>query len=163
MIFNNSFNNRKYQQVGSYVDDKITKNESRCHVYSLPYEFNTFLHLTSCFPGGMFDKVKSLTMTDQRLFEHELFEKISRDFSYLQELVVLNSKPQKYKQRTSTLITFVYLVKLDLHLAHIDYVEQFLLETNTRLPHLKNLVIEYKQLAMVTNNFTSDAARCNCS
>ncbi|CAF4645556.1 unnamed protein product, partial [Rotaria sp. Silwood2] len=158
-----SFSDSKYQQVGSYVDDKITENESRCHVYSLPYQFDTFIHLTSGFPGGMFDKVRSLAMTDQRPFEHDLFEKISRDFPYLHELVVLNWKPQKNKQRTSPLITFVYLVKLDLHLAHIDYVEQFLLETNTRLPQLKNLDIEYEQLAMVTKNFTSDAARCNCS
>ncbi|CAF4786337.1 unnamed protein product, partial [Rotaria sp. Silwood2] len=146
-----SFSKRRYQQVGSYVDDKLTNNERRCHVYSLPYQFDSFLHLNSCFQGGMFDKVRSLAMTDQHPFEHELFKKISRDFPYLQKLVVLNSTPQKNKQRTSSLITFVHLIKLDLHLAHIDYVEQFLLERNTRLPHLRNLVIEYEQLAMVTN------------
>ncbi|CAM4780264.1 unnamed protein product [Rotaria magnacalcarata] len=158
-----SFIKRKYQSVGSYADDKFTNSESRCHIYSLPYQFDTFLHLANCFQGGIFDKVRSLAMTDQRPFEHELFDKISRDFPFLQELIVLNSKPQKNKQRTSKLITFFHLVKLDLQNVHIDYVEQFLLETNTCLPRLKKLDIEYEQLAIVTNNFTNGAARYNCS
>ncbi|CAF1106670.1 unnamed protein product [Rotaria magnacalcarata] len=158
-----SFIKRKYQSVGSYADDKFTNSESRCHIYSLPYQFDTFLHLANCFQGGIFDKVRSLAMTDQRPFEHELFDKISRDFPFLQELIVLNSKPHKNKQRTSKLITFFHLVKLDLQNVHIDYVEQFLLETNTCLPRLKKLDIEYEQLAIVTNNFTNGAARYNCS
>ncbi|CAF4262730.1 unnamed protein product [Rotaria socialis] len=129
-----SFIKRKYQSVGSYADDKFTNSESRCHIYSLPYQFDTFLHLANCFQGGIFDKVRSLAMTDQRPFEHELFDKISRDFPFLQELIVLNSKPQKNKQRTSKLITFFHLVELDLQNVHTDYVEQFLVETNTCLP-----------------------------
>ncbi|CAF1364261.1 unnamed protein product [Rotaria sordida] len=50
-----------------------------------------------------------------------------------------------------------------LRLVHIDYVEQFLFETNTRLPQLKNLDIKYELLAIVTDNFTNNAARLNCS
>ncbi|CAF4354442.1 unnamed protein product [Rotaria socialis] len=138
-----SFIKRKYQSVGSYADDKFTNSESRCHIYSLPYQFDTFLHLANCFQGGIFDKVRSLAMTDQRPFEHELFDKISRDFPFLQELIVLNSKPQKNKQRTSKLITFFHLVELDLQNKKLD--------------------IEYEQVAIVTNNFTNGAARYNCS
>ncbi|CAF4756005.1 unnamed protein product, partial [Rotaria sp. Silwood2] len=53
--------------------------------------------------------------------------------------------------------------ELNLIFAHIDYVEEFLLETNIRLPRLTILGIKYESLAMVTNNFTNDAARFNCS
>lgn len=158
-----SFIKRKYNQVGSHADDKFTNNTARCHVYSLPYQFDNFLHLSNCFQGGVFDNVRSLAMMDERPFEHELFEKISRQFPFLRKLDVLNKKPQKNKQCRSTLIIFSHLVKLNLRSAHIDYVEQFLFETNTCIPHLENLVIEYEELAMVTNNFTNDAARCNCS
>jgi hypothetical protein len=159
----NSFIKRSYQQVGSYVDEKLTNNTGRCHVYSLPYQFDNFFHLTNCFQGGIFDNVRWLAMTDEHPFEHELFEKISHDFPFLQKLTVINSKPQKNKQHASTLITFAHLVKLNLCMTHINYVEQFLLETKTRLPSLKNLVIEYESLVMITNNFTNDAARRNCS
>jgi hypothetical protein len=52
---------------------------------------------------------------------------------------------------------------LKLETAHVDYAEQFLLEKNTYLPRLMNLNIGFESLAMVTNNFTNDAARINCA
>jgi hypothetical protein len=61
------------------------------------------------------------------------------------------------------LITFAQLNELYLMDVHIDYVEQFLFETNTRLPRLNYLTINYEPLAIVTNNFMNDAARFNCS
>ncbi|CAF4727212.1 unnamed protein product, partial [Rotaria socialis] len=41
---------------------------------------------------------------------------------------------------------------MSLHLgkSHIDYMEQFLNETKTRLPRLTELMIDYDQLAIVT-------------
>jgi hypothetical protein len=49
-----SFNGKRYQQVGSYIQTHSTKDESRCHIYSLPYQFNTFfteaiLFMVACF------------------------------------------------------------------------------------------------------------------
>ncbi len=102
-------------------------------------------------------------MTDEHPFEHPLFKRISQDFPFLQKLVVINFEPQKNKQHPSTFITFAHLVELNVTRAHSDYVKQFLLETNTRLPRVKYLVVQYEALAMVTNNFTNDTARCNCS
>ncbi|CAF4456696.1 unnamed protein product, partial [Rotaria sp. Silwood2] len=58
-----SFIEKKYGQVGSYVDNVSTKIEGSCHVYSLPFQFEYFLHLNNCFQGGMFDKVLYLFMT----------------------------------------------------------------------------------------------------
>ena len=74
-----------------------------------------------------------------------------------------NFEPQQNKQHSSTLITFAELSELCLALAHIDYVEEFLFETNIRLPRLKVLGIKYELLAMVTDNFTNDAAHSKCS
>jgi hypothetical protein len=45
---------------------------------------------------------------------------------------------------------------------HIDYVEQILNQSKTRLPCLTELWIDYDQLKTVTNNFTRDATRLNC-
>ncbi|CAF4637297.1 unnamed protein product [Rotaria sp. Silwood1] len=53
-----SFIDRGYQQVGVYVDSTETKDEGRCHIYSLPYQFENFLHLNNSFQGGMFNKVR---------------------------------------------------------------------------------------------------------
>ncbi|CAF1370841.1 unnamed protein product [Rotaria sordida] len=52
-----SFIERKYQQVGSYADDNLIEYEARCHIYSLPYQFDNFHHLNNSFQGGIFEKV----------------------------------------------------------------------------------------------------------
>ncbi|CAF1626699.1 unnamed protein product [Rotaria sp. Silwood1] len=157
----NSFIKIGYQHVDSYAN--VMKIGGRCHAYSLPYQFDTFLHLTNSFRHGNFYKVRWLVMSDSHSFEHEFFKIISQDFPFLQRLTVYNLEPQKNKQHSSTLITFAQVYELNLAFAHIDYVEEFLFETNIRLPRLIFLGIKYESLAMVTNNFTNDAARFTCS
>ncbi|CAF1285114.1 unnamed protein product [Rotaria sp. Silwood1] len=157
----NSFIKIGYQHVDSYAN--VMKIGGRCHAYSLPYQFDTFLHLTNSFRHDNFYKVRWLVMSDAHSFEHEFFKILSQDFPFLQRLTVYNLEPQKNKQHSSTLITFAEVSELNLAFAHIDYVEEFLLETNIRLPRLTILGVKYESLAMVTNNFTNDAARFNCS
>ncbi len=158
-----SFIGRRYGQVGSDVHSiAIKKGISRCHIYSLPYQFKHFDYLNNSFKGGLFDKVRSLLMLDSRPFEHNFFKVISQSFPFLQTLRILNSKPQQNKQQSSTIL-FPHLILLDLATAHVDYAEQFLFNKNTHLPRLLNLSIGYESLAMVTNNFTNDAARLNCA
>jgi hypothetical protein len=67
------------------------------------------------------------------------------------------------KQHSSAFITFHYLVHLRFDAAHGDYVEQFLFDTKTHLPHLFSIEIGYETSAIVTNNFTNDTTRVNCS
>jgi hypothetical protein len=106
----NSFIERGYQQVDSFIDDKFTNNRANCHVYSLPYQSKNFLLMTGSFQGGQFDKVKSLLMCDGHPFEHELFKTISRDFPFLQILIITNVESQRTKQpSSSTFITFNHL------------------------------------------------------
>ncbi|CAF0922974.1 unnamed protein product [Rotaria sordida] len=151
----------RYQHVDTYFN--VMKIEGRCHVYSLPYQFDTFLHLTNSFRRGNFYTVRWLIMNDVQSFEHEFFQIISQDFPFLQRLTVYNFEPQKNKQHSSTLITSAEVFELNLLFAHIDYVEEFLSETNIRFPRLTILAIKYELSAMVTNNFTNDAARFNLS
>jgi len=78
----------------------------------------------------------------------------------LKELNINNDEPQKEKQHPSTLIHFPHL---NLAEVHVDYAEQFLVDTTTHLPCLLNLCIEYESLTMVTNNFTNHATRLYCA
>ncbi|CAF4036142.1 unnamed protein product [Rotaria sordida] len=158
-----SFIGRVYGQIGSDVQTIGMKNKGICHVYSLPYQFEDFYRLNNSFQGGMFDKVQCLIMIDEIYpFEHHFFQLISQDFPFLKELYIVNCHPQKDKQHSSTLIRFPYLWLLDIDMAHMDYVEEFLFDKNIHLPRLLNLSIKYESLAIVTNNFTNDAARVTC-
>jgi hypothetical protein len=151
-----------YPKVVSYVNTKSCKSYGECHIYSLPYDFEYFLELDNTFQGGMFHKVRQLTMNDRIAFEHELFQLISQDFPFLEYLCISNGYPQKDKQHSlSTLIKFPYLTFLDIEWAHVDYAELFLLEKNMHLPRLVTLTMQYKSLTMVTDNFTADAMHFN--
>ncbi|CAF3025499.1 unnamed protein product [Rotaria sp. Silwood2] len=120
--------------------------------------------MTSCFQGGKFDKVRLLIMRERRPFEHKLFQIIFRDFLFLQQLTIFNRQPQENKQHhSSTLIRFSHLFKLNIINAHSDYVTQFFSDKNTCLLSLTHLIIEYKTLTTVTNDFTNDRTRLNCS
>ena len=158
-----SFIGNLYGQVGSYVHNIKYDRIDRCHIYSLPYQFNEFLHLNNSFPGGMFDKVRSLTMNDTNPFEPKFFQVISEDFPFLNELRLWNGEPQKSKHHSSKLIIFRHLTRLDLFCAHTDYAEQFLVDKTTDLPCLSYLCITYHSLANVTKNFTNDSTRVTCA
>ncbi len=159
----NSFIGKGYGQVGSYVHTRSEHNVGMSHVYSLPYQFQYFLHLNNSFQGHMFDTVRCLTMTDGRPFEHNLFILISQCFPLLKELCVINYQRQKNKEHSSILIRFPHLVLLNVVEIHADYAEQLLFDKNTHLPSLLDLCIKYKSLAKITNNFTSNPIRRNCA
>ena len=59
-------------------------------------------------------------------------------------------------------VQYLHLTSLDFGRADIDYVEQMLNESKTRLPCLTELRVDYDQLKTVTNNFTRDSTRLNC-
>jgi hypothetical protein len=156
-----SFNGRNYKEVASYICTDNISGDGECHIYSIPYEFEYFDHLNNSFQGGMFKKVRQLKMNDTIPFEYKLFKLISEDFSCLEYLKISNNCAQKDKQYSSSLLTFPYLILLDLQYAHVDYGELFLLKENTHLPRLLNLSIEYKSIKTITKNFTIDAAYFN--
>ncbi|CAF1575318.1 unnamed protein product [Rotaria sp. Silwood1] len=160
-----SFIGKEFEQVqvGSYVYYKRLCSIIEYHIYTLPYQFEKFLHLNNSFQGGMFHNVRCLTMKDDtHNFEHQLLKVISQDFPFLKELIIKNILPQQ-KQHSSSLITFRHLILLNLVQAHVDYAEEFLIDKNIHLPSLLNLRIKFESLEMVTKNFTNDTTRFTCA
>lgn len=124
-----SFIRRRYQQVASYIHNISTDDSSKCHVYSFPYEFEYFIKLDNYFQGGIFHKVRFLSMCDYTMpFEYNLFQIISEDFPLLKFLYIYQiCVHKKDKQNSSTLIIFPYIILLNLKCAHVDYADQLLL------------------------------------
>jgi hypothetical protein len=158
-----SFIGKGYGQVGLSLHTRPGGNVGISHVYSLPYEFQYFLYLDNSFHGDMFDTVEFLTMEDVLPFEHNLFKLISQCFPRLKVLCITNYQAQKKKKHSSILIVFPHLIRLNLVDAHVDYAEQLLCDKNTHLPALLDLFIEFKSLAIITNNFTNHAICRNCA
>ncbi|CAF4105324.1 unnamed protein product [Rotaria sordida] len=120
-----------------------------------------------------------LTMDNQTTFidehevllEHEFFIRIVRSFPLLKILHVINLMPQSPisneldsndNELYSTIIKFPYLTTLNLQYAHRNYIEQFLNDKKTHLPHLTKLTVGYYELKTATRNFTNDRTRLNC-
>jgi len=158
-----SFIAKVYGQVGSQVESLSGEGESKCRIYSLPYQFDAYFNLSNSFEGGMFNNVRCIMMRDSHPFEYNFFKVISQDFPFLTQLYIINDEPQKDKQQSSIPIIFPHLIFLKFSRCHVDYVEQFLIDKNCYLPRLLNLGIQYELLVTVTHNFTNDATRLTCA
>ena len=164
-----SYNGRFHPLV--YYTDRLEHQSVRSHIFSLPFVFDRMESITSQFPGGLFANVRHLVLSDlQRPFEHEFFLRMTACFPLLTRLTVVNFQPQE-KKRTqpsnetepiASLVEFNHLKDLVFIAGHEDYAEQLLVDTNTRLPRLTALTIDYEQLFIVTENFTRHATRRNC-
>ncbi|CAF3820951.1 unnamed protein product [Rotaria sordida] len=62
-----------------------------------------------------------------------------------------------------SIVEYSHLISLDIDFVNIDYVDQFLNESKTRLPYLTELVVQFDSLKNVTENFTRDATQRNCA
>ncbi len=114
----------------------------------------------------IFTSVRSLMLcTNNRLaFEHEFFIRVSRSFPCLERLYIIASEPQLCKNEIFPLLEFPRLMMLIFYdNIHLDYVEQFLIDTKARLPSLTELQINYQALLTVTNAFTDTGALVNCA
>lgn len=94
-VIQRSVTGKHYQQLVSVVYNGFNEDNSACRIYSLPYDFDYFLDLDNSFPGGLFQKVRFLTMKDEHPFEYALFRVISHDMPYLKQLTITNKHPQK--------------------------------------------------------------------
>ncbi|UJR29390.1 hypothetical protein I4U23_010602 [Adineta vaga] len=122
-------------------------------------------HIRHNFPGGMFNNVGVLCMRDlNHPFKHKFFAMISTSFPLLRRLEISNDNKQEEKHEDkSAIIHFSHLVEFEYFEVHVDYVEQFLCDSNTRLPCLNKIRISYQQLSYVTKNFTRNTTRWNCA
>ncbi|UJR19932.1 hypothetical protein I4U23_023064 [Adineta vaga] len=157
-----------FKQSGYDVDCYIDYGfhpSVRCHVYSLAFPLERICPITHNFPGGMFINIRVLRLKDWlHPFEHSFFAQISRSFPLLSRLIISNGNEQKEKHVDKpSIIEFSHLVELEYCNVHIDYVEQFLVDSNAYLPCLNKIYISYGHLASITENFTRIATRMNCA
>ncbi|CAF4440375.1 unnamed protein product [Rotaria sp. Silwood2] len=133
--------------------------------------FDVLDYIGNTFPNIIFDLVRSLSVQDGVPFEHEFFSRIAWSFPLLKELIVFNHTSQlpisnklnsNDNQLYSTIIEYPCLTSLCLEFAHVDYVDQFLNDTKTHLPHLTKLTVSYNKLRSITKDFTNDRTRRNC-
>jgi hypothetical protein len=163
-----SFTNIMYQQMDCIVN--YPHPSAICNVFSLPFVFENLRFIGSTFPSIISSHVRRLSVHDDVPLKHEFFIRIAWSFPLLKELCVININPQSSisDERNSNGNELYSIVKLNylnsLHLAdvHIDYVEQFLNETNTHMPYLTELIVNYDHLTIVTENFTRYTTRRNC-
>jgi hypothetical protein len=159
------------QQHVSSMFNYIHRDLAACSIFSLPYQFD-FLHdLGNKFPDIVFSSVTYLSVKDINPFKHEFFIRIARSFPLLKYFGISNTKPPVLHdvmpfssdncQLYST-IEYPYLRRLDLILADISYVEQFLNEKKTKIPCLTELEVRFPLLKCVTRGFTREETRRNC-
>ncbi|CAF1415750.1 unnamed protein product [Adineta steineri] len=167
----NTFNNWKYSPVSCNIDH-FPDGYTYCHIYSIPFKMSWLMYVTNTFRDHCFQFVIDLVLYDTRPFEHEFFEWVSQAFPLLKYLTLNNMMAQekkcqiqsvKDKMLISSRILYIHLIRLRLTRAHIDYANQFLYHTNAYVPRLHTLRIQYEKLDTVTNNFTNNATRLNCS
>ena len=164
-----TFNYWKYGRVNCHVDYFLNK-AGQCHIYSIPYQMERISGVTNSFFGNTFHLVIDLRLFDIRPFEHIYFNWISRALPLLKYLRIKNMTPQennvqsKSSNKNQNLMNhFPRLIKITLTDAHIDYVDEFLCQTKSYVPRLLSIAVSYENLAIVTNNFTSDLTRVNCA
>ncbi|CAF3314240.1 unnamed protein product [Rotaria sp. Silwood2] len=166
----NKFINIKYGQMTCIIDH-FKKFEGICHVYSIPYTFTRLIKISNHFPNIVFNTVTHLLLFGIAPMKHDFFMRISQNFPILKCLVIQNEMVQSWnrdelksdKNPFDSIMEYFHLISLDLLSANTDYVVQFLLETRAYLPRLTELKVHYRDLALVTKNFTRDATRRNCS
>ncbi|CAF4472397.1 unnamed protein product, partial [Rotaria sp. Silwood2] len=164
-----TFTNIGYQQVACILSCYC--NRVRCHVFSLPFVFDSLRYIGNVFPSIVFSHVTNLGVYDVVPFKHEFFLRIAQFFPLIKELYVINSKSQSQisdninsnDNQLHSIVEYPYLISLCLGRSHIDYYEQFLNDTKTHLPRLTTLTVNYDKLTIVTKNFTRNAIRLNCA
>ncbi|CAF3712841.1 unnamed protein product [Rotaria socialis] len=158
-----TFKNFKNNQIISDTNYFPEANECHCHVYSYPYTLTYYHNITNNFPGGLFKYVRQVSLYDEYPFEHDFFLRIAQSFPCMEKLTVFNRKAQTNDNQEWSIIECLHLTELDLVQTHENYVEEFLINTKTRLLNNVTLHVSCESLQGVTHNFTRDATRINCS
>jgi hypothetical protein len=159
----NTFKNFQNNKIISSIDYFSKANEFHCHIYSYPYAWIDYNNITNNFRGGLFQCVRDISLFDERPFEQEFFLLIAKSFPRIEELTLHNQEPQKKNNQQASIIEYPHLIRLDLFRSHENYVEQFLDNTKTCLLNDIYLRVDYNSLQRVTDNFTRDATRINCT
>ncbi|CAF4262047.1 unnamed protein product [Adineta steineri] len=165
-----SFINRKYGQVACMIDC-LDSSSILYRIFSLPTKFNYLNDITNNIPNIIFNSVTYLKLKDRNAFKHEFFVRLQRSFPNVKHLSISNIQQRYWRcnerylleKDWCSIIEFSHLIVLDVKDANFYYLEHFLNETKTHLPCLTELKVNYDHLKRVTENFTKDEIRRNCS
>ncbi|CAF0916405.1 unnamed protein product [Adineta steineri] len=162
-----TFLNWQYGRVNCYISH-YPDNAAQCHIFSLPCNMTYIYMISYGFQGDVCKNVRILYLSDREYpFKHEFFLRIARAFPFITHLTVLNNRiinnTDESNDQLTSVVEFHHLISLSIRFQRAIYVEQFLVDTNTYLPNLIDLKISYNNLVTVTNNFTRDVTRRNCS
>ncbi|CAF0910564.1 unnamed protein product [Rotaria sordida] len=143
-----------------------------CSIVSLPFTFDYLVSLGNIFPNIVFSYVTYLQVQDFDAFRHEFFVRIARSFPLLKYLRIFNIESQLLADlltfssdhsQSYSMVEYPHLTSLDVAYSHKDYLEQFLNETKAYVPCLTELTVCHRHLKIVTENFTREATRRNCT
>jgi len=164
-----TFTDIGYRQVGCSIR-YFLGNSILCHVFTLPFTFDYLQCITINFPNVLFNNVLYLSICDILPFEHEFFIRIAQAVPLLKHLTISNTTPQtrtleqqNENNRSYSIVKYPHLTYLSVMNSDVTYTEQFLLETKTHLPCLTELRVDYEKLKTITENFTRNATRINCT
>ncbi|CAF1219115.1 unnamed protein product [Adineta steineri] len=166
-----TFINFPNNNITYYGDYFPKRKRCQCHIYTYPYKMKYYSNITNNFPGGLFESVRVVSLFDEHPFEHEFLRRIVHSFPFMEVLSLTNHQSQNHKQpsesnndnRNLSVIQYYSLYELHLIDVHDDYLEEFLLDTQTYLQNNLILYLNYESLKRVTHNFTRDATRFNCT
>jgi hypothetical protein len=159
----NTFRNFQNNQIISSVYYLLKSNLFYYHIYSYPCTWTFHHNITNNFPGGLFKCVREISLYDEHSFEHDFFLRIAQSFPFIKKLSLHNYEPQQNDHLQWLVIKYHHLIEIDLVKTHEDYVEEFLNNTKTCLLNNVHLRVCYDSLKKVTDDFTRDATRINCS
>ena len=167
--YSKTFRNIGYDQVDC-MTHYCTSIHMMCHVFSLPYTFD-FLHMCGKnFPRIIFVNVINLVVWEYTPLEYDFFLRVTQSFPLLRTLTIENGESDRDQindddaaNQFNFVVEFPYLRTLHVSHAHIVYIEQLLHYSATHLSQLIEFKINYHHLKIVTNHFTRDATRMNCS
>ncbi|CAF3591661.1 unnamed protein product [Rotaria sp. Silwood1] len=164
-----TFTNIEHRQV-AFMVDYFEPYKIICRVFSLPFKFHLLEHIGNNIPNIVFNSVTHLKLWDKDAFKYEFFVRLARAFPFLKNLSIHNIIPSflahNYYLRDKdwlSIIEYPHLISLDVERTYSDYVENFLNETKSYIPHLAELKVTYYALKIVTKNFTRNETRHNCA
>jgi hypothetical protein len=123
----------------------------------------SYHNISNNFSGGLFKSVREISSHDDHPFEHDFFYRIAQSFPFVQKITLHNFEGQTNNHVQSSKIQFRHLIQIDLLNAHYDYIDEFSNDKKIFLFNDIHLHADYDSLEKVTNNFTRDETRMNCS
>ncbi|CAF1545259.1 unnamed protein product [Adineta ricciae] len=126
-----TFTHFKSKHIISCVEYFPESKKGQYHIYSYPSKMTHYNDITNKFPGGIFEHVRTVSLFDEKPFEHEFFLQIQKSFPFMEDVCIRNSKPQNRKEFNENLspIQYSFLRVLRICNVHDDYIKQFLTDT----------------------------------